>query len=213
MVLKNDDLAMREIARKLKNFKGNVSLLDIGSDEEHLRELLPKNVVYKSLDYKGEHDYVRNLDDLPLKINEKFDVVVALEVLEHTINPHAVMEEILKLSKPDTVFFLSMPNEYNFYCRLNFLLGKKTSVQEPFQVVNKHLHIHQPRVKDVLKFFSQYVKIQKVHYCWYSRTSEHGKGIKKNLSRGLDKVFNLFSKFWPSMFTRSVMVVGVRKNG
>ncbi len=211
MEKKHDDIVMRNVAKEISRLKGELSLLDVGSDEEHLRELLPKNINYFSLDYKGDRDYIRDLDKLPLKINKKFDIIVALEVLEHTLRPNEVMKELLKLSKPNTLFFLSMPNEYNFYCRLNFLMGRKTSVQEPFKLVEKHLHLHQPRAKDVTIFFSQYIDIQKVFYCWYSRKSEHGKGIKKSLFINLDKVINKLSELKPSLFTRNVMVMGTRK--
>lgn len=210
MKKKYDDIVMRNVAKEIKKLSGNLYLLDVGSAEEHLKEMLPKNINYKSLDCKDGADYVIDLDVLPLKINKKFDIIVALEVLEHTQRPHEVMKELLKISKPDTVFFLSMPNEYNFYCRLNFLMARKTSVQEPFRIVEKHRHIHQPRVNDVIRFFSEYLKIQKVFYCWYSRTSEHGKGIKKKVCINLDKAINQLSKLRPSLFTRNVMIVGTR---
>ncbi len=211
MTIKHDDALMKFVANEVKRFKGDLTLLDIGSAEEHLKELLPKTVSYKGLDYKGDHDYIRNLDNLPLKIKETFDVVVCLETLEHTKSPHAVMKEILKLGKPGAVFFLSVPNEYNFYCRLNFLLARKTSVQETFNIVDKHLHIHAPRVKDALNFFSEYLDIKDVHYCWYSRTSEHGKGVSKNVFRAIDKGLDKMSRVSPSLFSRSTLVVGTKK--
>jgi len=211
--LKNDDIVMRNVAKEIRKM-GNKSLtlLDVGSAEEHLKDLLPKNIRYSSLDVKGKHDYIRDLDKLPLKINKKFDIIVALEVLEHTQRPHEVMKELLKLSNKDTIFFLSMPNEYNFYCRLNYLIAKKTSVQEPFMLVEKHRHIHQPRVVDIFNFFSKYIEIKKAFFCWYSRTSEHGKGIKKKMAIKIDKMLNYFSKKKPSLLSRNVLVTGKRKN-
>jgi len=212
MKIKYDDIVMKNVANEIRKMGSNgLTLLDIGSDEEHLKELLPENIKYFSLDYKGNHNYVRDLDTLPLKIKEKFDIIVALEVLEHTQKPAEVMKELLKLAKPNSKFFLSMPNEYNFYNRLNFLIARKTSVQELFKVVEKHLHIHQPRVKDILNFFSLYISIEKATYCWYSRTSEHGKGINKKIFRAVDKIINRLSSVSPSLFTRNVLVIGHRK--
>ena len=214
MKVKYDDIVMKNVAKEIRKLgSGSLTLLDIGSDEEHLKELLPENIKYFSLDYKGNHDYVRDLDKPPLKIKEKFDIIVALEVLEHTQKPAKVMEELLNLAKPNSTFFLSMPNEYNFYNRINFVIGRKTSVQEPFKVVEKHLHIHQPRVKDILNFFSSYISIEKSSYCWYSRTSEHGKGINKNIFRAVDKIINGLSSVSPSLFTRNVLVMGHKKTG
>ena len=114
-------------------------LLDVGAGECYLKHFLPDNVEYFSLDYNGKHDYIHNLDNFPISIkNNEFDIIVCLETLEHVLYPHKVMEELLRIAKPDALFILSMPNEYNFYCRLNFLFGIKTDMQEPFQVIEKH---------------------------------------------------------------------------
>ena len=123
------------------------------------------------MDCIGKQDFVYNLDEFPIPIKDNsFDIIVSLVTLEHTLYPHKVIKELLRIAKPKALFLLSMPNEYNFYCRLNFLIGKKTEVQEPFQVIEKHLHIQLPRVKDLIKFFSSYVQIEEVDYQWYSRT-------------------------------------------
>ncbi|MDO8516492.1 MAG: methyltransferase domain-containing protein [Nanoarchaeota archaeon] len=157
-----------------KKFK----LLDVGagvklksSEKSYLEKCLPNNIKYYSLDYYGKHDYIHNLDEFPIPIEDNsFDIIVCLETLEHTLYPDKVMKELIRIAKPDAIFLLSMPNEYNFYCRFNFLIGKKTDIQEPFEVINKHLHIQTPRVKDLIKFFSSYIQVEEIDYQWYSRT-------------------------------------------
>jgi len=200
-------LPVREIWKlpKDKNYK----LIDVGASEKYLSQLIPKNINYHSLDYCGEHDYIFNLDDgkLPIKDNS-YDIVVCLETLEHTFYPHRIMKELLRIAKPGALFFLSMPNEYNFYCRLNFFLGRKTEVQETFRTTEDHLHIHNPRVEDIIRFFSQYVHPIKFDYRWYSRTSFHNKGFKGNLFIFLDKIIGNFSPMFPSLFSRCVVVMG-----
>jgi len=189
-----------------KEFK----VLDIGAGEHYIEKFLPKNIKYTSLDAVGKQDYVINLDKEKLPFTNKvFDIIICLETLEHTLSPHKIMREITRIAKDDAIFLLSMPNEYNFYCRLNFLFGKKTDVQESFQVVDKHLHIQLPRVKDILKFFEEYIKVQKIDYHWYSRSSEHSKA--KNLTFMIDKILDLFSRIYPPLFTRTVVVKGIKK--
>lgn len=121
------------------------------------------------------------------------------------------MKELLRISKPNAIFILSMPNEYNFYCRINFLFGKKTDVQKPFKVVEEHLHIQLPRVKDIINFFSEYININRIEYVWYSRTSEL-EGIKGKIYFKIDKVINKFSKINPTLFTRTVVIIGKNKS-
>jgi SAM-dependent methyltransferase len=192
-----------------KKFK----LLDVGAAESLIKKFLPKNIEYSSLDCIGEQDFVHNLDKFPIPIKDNsFDIIVCLETLEHTLYPHKVMTELKRIAKPNALFLLSMPNEYNFYCRLNFLIGKKTDVQEPFQVIEKHLHIQLPRVKDLIKFFSSYVQIEEIDYQWYSRTGGHNLNFKGKFFVFVDKMINkFFTRLIPSLFTRTVVVKGINK--
>lgn len=182
------------------------TLLDVGGGEHLLKRFLPSNIKYFSLDYAGNQDFIQNLDILPIEVNDNsFDIIVCLETLEHTMYPHRVMKEILRIAKPNALFILSLPNEYNFYCRLNFLFGKKTLVQESFYVVEHHHHIQLPRKKDIITFFSEYIKIEEVDYRWYSRHS------KNKIVYIVDRLINIITPFMPSLFTRTVVVKGRRK--
>jgi hypothetical protein len=207
MKIKNDDITMRKVAEKIKDLPYKIyTLLDIGAADKHLKDLLPGNIMYYSLDYK-DADFIIDLDK-PIVSNKKFDIIVCLETLEHTIRPHSSIREIIKLSHSKTLFFLSMPNEYNFYLRLNFLIGKKTSVQKPFKIVENHLHIHSPRIEDIVNFFSEYIKIEEIYYFWYSRKSEHGNLITKSIFKLTDKFINKLSSVYPSLFARNTLVLG-----
>lgn len=212
--IRSDSKQFRLPVRVLNSFPKDkeLKLLDIGADSKYLRDFLPPNIKYYSLDYSGNHDYIFNLNKGKLPIKDKsFDIIVCLETLEHTLYPSRIMKEILRIAKDDAIFLLSMPNEYNFYCRLNFLLGKKTMVQEPFMTTEKNLHIHYPRIKDTVNFFSKYIDIKEIDYPWYSRTSFHNKGIKGKLYRYLDNFVSIFSKISPSLFSRTAVVKGIKK--
>jgi len=185
------------------------NLLDVGASNKLLRKFLPQNIKYHSLDYCNKHDYIHNLDEFPIPIkSNSFDIIVCLETLEHTLYPHKVMQELVRIAKPNALFLVSMPNEYNFYCRLNFLFNKKTDVQEPFQVIEKHLHIQLPRVKDIIKLFSVYVKIEKIDYQWYSHTGGYYSNFKGKLFIFIDHIINLIKNINPSLFARSVIIRG-----
>ena len=192
-----------------KKFK----LLDMGGGEQLLKRFLPKNIEYHSLDCVGKQDFLHNLDEFPIPLKDNsYDVIVCLETLEHSLYPHKVMKELQRIAKPQALFLLSMPNEYSLYCRLNFLIGKKTDVQEPFQVIEKHLHIQLPRVKDVINFFSSYVQIEEMDYQWYSRTGGDNLNFKGKFFVFVDKLINkFFTKLSPSLFTRTIVVKGTNK--
>lgn len=203
-------LPLRTLQKLPKN--KTYKLLDIGADDNYIRSFLPENIKYYSLDYQGDQDYIHNLDNFPIPIgNGQFDIILCLETLEHTLYPHKIMQEIVRIAKPNALFLLSMPNEYNFYCRLNFLLARKTTVQEPFQVIEKHHHIQVPRVKDILKFFSQHIDIGEIGYGWYSRTAAHNPGLKGKISINIDKLINKLAPISPNLFSRTVVVRGTNK--
>lgn len=196
--------------REIENFPSDqiYNLLDIGAGMRDIKKFLPKNIRYFSVDYNEDvnHNIIIDLDKgsdgnghIPIK-DKLFDIVLCLETLEHLQNPHRTMEEILRISKDDAWIFLSMPNEYNFWLRLQYLFGIKDNMKEPFQTVNKHLHIHLPRVKDIKKFFSSYLKIEGIYYGWNSYRAP----------KIFNKVLTKLSRIWPSMFTRVVVVSGTK---
>lgn len=200
-------LPIKEISKlpKDKEFR----LLDIGAGVRDIKKFLPNNIRYLSLDCNKsvKHNIQLDLDKgsdgmghIPIKSNS-FDIVLCLETLEHLRNPDKTIKEIIRISKDNASIFLSMPNEYNIWLRLQYMLGIKDSMKEPFQVVNKHLHIHLPRVKDIKKLFNKHLKITKTHYGWNSCRAP----------KAFDRVLTKLANVWPSMFTRIVVVKGVKK--
>ncbi len=200
-------------------------LLEIGAEGRYLKGFFPNHIRYSSLDYQGKQDYIFDLNkgEIPIEDNS-FDIIVCLETLEHIFYPHKVMKEILRIAKPTAIFFISMPNEFNFYLRVLYLFGKKTDCQETFRVVERHQHIQIPRVKDILNFFSEYLNIEKIDYGWSSRSNFNPKfslgkfnkdleknNITKTLFSMTDKLINSLSSIYPSMFSRIVVIKGSLK--
>jgi len=202
--------ALRIIKNLPKDRKYN--LIDIGALGKFLKYFLPKNVTYYSLDYKGKHDYIFDLDKGKMPIKDKvFDIVVCIETLEHLLYPEKVMKEILRIGKKDAIFLLSMPNDYNFILRFYYLVGKKTAIQKPFKTVIEHMHIHTPRVKDILEFFSEYLEIKKVDFFWESRTGHHNPTIIGKGARVIDMFISFLAAIYPSLFSRGVVILGENK--
>lgn len=194
----------------LSKIKSPVKVLEVGAGDCVLKKALPKNISYSTLDMFGDSDYIVDLNKkkIPVKDNY-FDVIICLEMLEHVFYPEKVLEELKRVTKKDGLFILSMPNEYNFWLRLNYLLGiKKLQTDSPFDIITKFQHIHKPRVKDILALFEKHFEIKKVGYIWQT-------GLAKKSSffyHFFDKFINLLAQIYPSLFTRIVIVVAKKKD-
>ncbi|MBM3232440.1 class I SAM-dependent methyltransferase [Candidatus Pacearchaeota archaeon] len=193
-----------------KNFSnGKYKLLEVGAGARLIKDLIPKNIIYHSMDIDDEQTYPFNLDEgrFPIQ-DEVYDIIVCTETLEHIMYPHRVLKEMLRVAKKGATFFLSQPNEYNFLQRIYYLVGKKpTLTDETYMVVEKHQHIHRPRVKDIFKLFSNYIKIDKYWFIWLSKLSGHG-GRLRGVARIVDNSLAPLASLWPSFFTRLVLVKG-----
>lgn len=88
------------------------SVLDVGCRTGQLKHVLPsKDIYYCGLDLVSPADVIGNLEvGLPFK-NEKFDVVVALDVLEHTDNIWNAFRELCRVARQYCV--ITLPNIYD----------------------------------------------------------------------------------------------------
>lgn len=58
------------------------------------------------------------------ELDEKFDVILILDVLEHLKNPGRLLLKLKEYLNPDGYFVLSIPNIANWKIRLKLLIGK-----------------------------------------------------------------------------------------
>ena len=178
------------------NRMNNPSVLDVGAGIKYLNTLLNPKVKYKSLDIEGEQTYLSSVEDF--YPTGSYDVIVMMDILEHVVNPDAIMD---KFKVAGNTFFIALPNEYSWLFRLYHLFGHITKMDEPFQIVNKHLHIHRPRVKDIKAFCNKHLEVQEIDYLWYS----------DSFPEWFNWIMNKFAKIWPSMFAKEVVVMGVKR--
>lgn len=193
-----------------------LKLLDVGSADNIIKHYLPKNIKYYSLDLPKkeqdkelrdyEHEFTLDLDKekIPVK-NNFFDIIVCLDVIEHTIYPEKVLEEFKRITKKDGIFIISIPNEYNFIHRIYYLFAIKTRGEIPWKIVEMHQHIQKPRVKDIINLLSDNSEISKIQYLFISRAS-----YKNKVFAFIDKFFNILAQIYPSLF--AVNVTAMCKN-
>ena len=98
--------------------KKEAKILNIGSGgEEFLKKALPTRDVF-DIDITGKADLVIDLEKVTSFdfADNTFDVVVALDLLEHIENLHAMLEEMLRCS--DRFILISLPNPCTYFIRL-----------------------------------------------------------------------------------------------
>lgn len=103
--------------------------LDLGSGEGHLLQRLinsgrindilaldfeTKNIVKAQQLYPNISYLHGDAENIPLQ-DSLFDFILAIEILEHVKNPHNVLHEMLRVSKDDSHFIISVPNEPFFH--------------------------------------------------------------------------------------------------
>ena len=71
---------------------------------------------------------------LHYKEEEKFPLIISLEVLEHTPNPSLILTKIKKLLLDKGIFIISLPNEFHLIVQLKKLFG--------FPLIFNHHHLH-----------------------------------------------------------------------
>ncbi len=98
------------------------SVLDVGCRDSALRDHIPASAKYVGLDLAPPADVVADAErPLPFG-NGSFEVVVFADVLEHLDDPHAALDEGMRVSTKRVVVML--PNTFSWIHRLQYLGGK-----------------------------------------------------------------------------------------
>lgn len=93
----------------------------------YLEENIKPRVKFRALDI--------NFERLPYS-GESFDLVTAIQVVEHLENPFFIMREIRRVLKKGGLFIMSVPNPFQITFRTKFLL---TGNLPPWTHSNDHL--------------------------------------------------------------------------
>jgi 2-polyprenyl-3-methyl-5-hydroxy-6-metoxy-1,4-benzoquinol methylase len=80
-----------------------------------------------------------NKPNITDSINSKYDMVIALEIIEHLQNPWKYIEDCLKLLKANGIIVLSTPNISNFASRLRFFMRGSLIAFEKNDLAHGHI--------------------------------------------------------------------------
>lgn len=200
-----DKIILRLVKRYNKNKR--LMLIDLGAGGKPFQKVLPRNINYESsdIDPACNPDILCDLNKkFPIK-NKVYDFVICTEVLEHVLNPVNTIKEIKRITKDDGFIIISLPNEYNLYLRLKFLLGIQNNTEIPFRNNLGLNHIHKPRVKDIIKLYKSCLNIKEILYSWDSFSDKKFNWIIDVIIR------NFLMPISKNLFSRSVIVIGNKK--
>lgn len=109
------------------------SVLDVGCRDGQLRRLLPAHVRYSGCDLlPGEQ--VRYVGDIrSIDIDQRFDCVIALDMLEHVDELHALFDRLAGLS--GRAMIVSLPNCYDLKGRFKFAIRGRLGGKYEFSAV------------------------------------------------------------------------------
>ena len=107
----------------IKNTNNITSLLDAGCRNCDLKIWLPSEIQYYGSDlYQNKNNTVDYVGDIThLNVNQQFDLVVALDILEHVEQPSLLLDKLFSIATIGLI--ISLPNCYDLKGRLKFLLS------------------------------------------------------------------------------------------
>jgi SAM-dependent methyltransferase len=107
------------------------SLLDVGCRGKELKAHLSGCVRYQGIDLRSGDEVVAHDLEAPIPFPDKsFDVVVALDVVEHVDRAQQLVRETLRVARRRV--FISLPNMAYYELRLKYLFGRSMSGKYAF---------------------------------------------------------------------------------
>ncbi len=98
------------------------SVLDVGCRDRALRHHIPPAARYVGVDLAPPADVVADAEGPLPFADESFEVVVFADVLEHLDDPHAALDEGMRIASRRVVVVL--PNMFSWIHRLQYLAGR-----------------------------------------------------------------------------------------
>lgn len=175
----------RWIHGKIKKIASSLLGLDINRTQIDVLNKLGFNVKYG--------------DAESFQIDDKFEVIVAGELLEHLSNPGTALENMKDHLVDNGKIVFTTPNRFDF---LNFIKAfKKNEIPGYHKDIAKHVfYFDKNSLKDLLTRHK--LRVEEITYFWT---------FGKNYDRPLTKVIlKIIAKFRPA-FTRGIIVIATKE--
>lgn len=158
------------------------TLVDVGARDRILQGFIPSHLKYLSADIIAGHDLLWNLEE-PLPVaDSSYDVVVALDVLEHLENIHQAYREMLRVARYK--LFVSLPNMTCFSWRLLFF--KKGYLSGKYDLLPNHQG-------DRHRWLTSYPQV--CHFINHHAQAVNASVKQYDIVAGYDRYHNLLARF------------------
>lgn len=190
-------------------------VLDLGCYTQEVRNHLTGVYKYTGIDqFEQGHDII-NLDLNEVKdlstylpclpnVPNKFDLIFALEIVEHLLYPARLLNACKVLLNPQGVICFSLPNENTLYHRIVMAIGMGCDAQ----AFKDYKHVHFGTIRQQRAFISEHFKI--VGEYSYISTDMHksrGEWIGKIAKCIPDRFWQFIADACPSLFARGRIYV------
>ncbi len=127
---------------KISSFLQGSEYYAVDIDKTHVNNLLKQNIKAKQADL--------NKEEIPFR-NKKFDYVLLLDILEHVVNPRALLEQAKLRLNQNGMIIATLPNDYHILNKIRFVFNKHLT-SDPF---SSYGHLHYFPIKSGESFLLQ----------------------------------------------------------
>ncbi len=147
-------------------------------------------------------------EGIPAEVGKDFDIVLAADVLEHLVNPGALMSQVRNVLAPDGVAMFCVPNIAHWYPRLRSTLGMFDYDQRGI-LDSTHLRFFTRRsIRKLVE--RQGFTIRRIEPVGLPLDALGMEGTKANMLRLVDR---LLLDLWPTMFGYQFIVEATPTDG
>jgi SAM-dependent methyltransferase len=139
-------------------------------------------------------------DGLPAELGDGFDVIVAADVLEHTIDPGSLLDDLVRRLSPGGSILVSVPNISHWYPRGRVAIGRFD--YDSRGILDRgHLRFFTRRsVERLLVDHDLKIVRRAVVGSPIELLERDGSSIVARLARGAGAIDRLATRAWPTMF-------------
>jgi len=198
------------VAKKLGILNGD-RLLDIGCRDMVLKKYLTGNFIYKGLDFEINQQLKENKDLINHNLENglpkdliKYDIINALDVLEHLENIHDIFKDLFNHSNNQII--IALPNISYYRFRISFLFNG---------VLSKKYTFNKNKTSDRHRWIPNYYSIQEfvnenIDKNWIYRKKKFIFERKRNFL--FFYLVKFLSYFFPNLFVYEVIYFFQKKN-